>query len=149
MRKANCPECLRTFDLTDAADAAEWSAGHDCEPVDRENDLLAYCDDCETHIPYRERDDHECRRYEGWANYDTWNVMLWINNEYETQKALEAWIRAKIRKPVDRSYSNLIATLGLGDSETGDGVSYLSETLNYHELDAHLIEMIEETKQYI
>ena len=28
---AQCPECGRTFDLTDADDAAEWAYGHDCE----------------------------------------------------------------------------------------------------------------------
>lgn len=28
---ATCPECHRTFDLTDEDDAAEWFYGHDCE----------------------------------------------------------------------------------------------------------------------
>ena len=28
---ATCPECGRVFDLLNAADAAEWTAGHDCE----------------------------------------------------------------------------------------------------------------------
>jgi len=28
-------------------------------------------------------------KYNGWANYATWNVMLWINNEQGTQ---EYWI---------------------------------------------------------
>jgi hypothetical protein len=26
-----CPECDRTFDLTDDTDSAEWHYGHDCE----------------------------------------------------------------------------------------------------------------------
>ena len=26
-----CPDCRRTFDLTDANDAQEWAYGHDCE----------------------------------------------------------------------------------------------------------------------
>lgn len=26
-----CPECGRTFDLTDHDDAVEWAFGHDCE----------------------------------------------------------------------------------------------------------------------
>lgn len=30
--KTTCPECGRVFDLTDEADAEEWSYGHDCEP---------------------------------------------------------------------------------------------------------------------
>lgn len=27
-----CPECDRTFDLTNEDDAEEWAYGHDCEP---------------------------------------------------------------------------------------------------------------------
>lgn len=29
--EVTCPECDRVFDLTSAADTAEWEAGHDCE----------------------------------------------------------------------------------------------------------------------
>lgn len=32
--RPTCPECRRTFDLTDPTDAAEWTYGHDCEPAD-------------------------------------------------------------------------------------------------------------------
>jgi hypothetical protein len=31
MAMPTCPECSRTFDLTDPTDAAEWAYGHDCE----------------------------------------------------------------------------------------------------------------------
>lgn len=27
-----CPECERTFDLTNPDHANEWAHGHDCEP---------------------------------------------------------------------------------------------------------------------
>jgi hypothetical protein len=29
--KAQCPECLRVFDLLDDTDSQEWAYGHDCE----------------------------------------------------------------------------------------------------------------------
>lgn len=29
--EVRCPECGRTFDLLDDADAAEYAYGHDCE----------------------------------------------------------------------------------------------------------------------
>lgn len=32
--KAQCPECYRIFDLFDEVDAEEWAYGHDCEPVE-------------------------------------------------------------------------------------------------------------------
>lgn len=32
--KTQCPECGRVFDLTDEADAEEWTYGHDCEEPD-------------------------------------------------------------------------------------------------------------------
>ena len=28
-----CPECDRFFDMFDEKDAADWTYGHDCEPV--------------------------------------------------------------------------------------------------------------------
>ena len=31
LTKTKCIECGRVFDLLDETDAAEWSAGHDCE----------------------------------------------------------------------------------------------------------------------
>lgn len=31
MTKVQCPECGRTFDLTDPTDAEEAAYGHDCE----------------------------------------------------------------------------------------------------------------------
>jgi hypothetical protein len=39
---ATCPECGRTFDLTDDDDAAEWNYGHDCEPVEPAAELLEF-----------------------------------------------------------------------------------------------------------
>lgn len=32
---AQCPECLRVFNLNDENDATEWSLGHDCEDIEQ------------------------------------------------------------------------------------------------------------------
>lgn len=66
--------------------------------------------------------------YNGWSNYQTWNVALWIGNTeglYHIAKDC-------------KTYSDFVNCMG--DCDTGDGVSYNDPNLNCVELD----EMIEE-----
>lgn len=42
--------------------------------------------------------------YNGWKNYETWNVKLWIDNEqgsheYWNEAAREVWAEAETRRP--------------------------------------------------
>jgi hypothetical protein len=76
--------------------------------------------------------------YNGWANYDTWNVMLWLDNDEplyrETCRYFEA-IRRERKRP---TYKGLIAWLvsnGKILGTTPDGVGWQSHTLNMSELD--------------
>ncbi len=32
--------------------------------------------------------------YNGWTNYETWNVNLWIDNEYGSYKRKQSFLRA-------------------------------------------------------
>jgi hypothetical protein len=69
--------------------------------------------------------------YHGWANYETWNVMLWLNND-EGLYQLIRWCR---------SYScilNVLASIGM--EKTPDGVRYADESIDADEIDSHLIE---------
>lgn len=60
-----------------------------------------------------------CNKYNGWTNYPTWNVMLWIDNDeymceearrvvqklddYDAEKAIKEWIEEM--NPVGESAS--------------------------------------------
>ncbi len=69
--------------------------------------------------------------YNGWANWETWNVALWIgNDEYFYKEALKSY-----------SYSNFVERMGFEDSATPDGAKYVSPELNIAELDAMIDEL--------
>ena len=71
--------------------------------------------------------------YNGWSNYETWNVALWIGNDeglYDAAKTCD-------------DYAELCELMyDLGCKATPDGVSFTSDELNHIELD----EMIQELR---
>jgi hypothetical protein len=69
--------------------------------------------------------------FNGWKNYETWNVSLWLAND-ETLYNL-----AKKR----RTYSAVVRILArLGETHTPDGVSYSDKRLSRRELTAAIRE---------
>lgn len=84
--------------------------------------------------------------YNGWYNYQTWNVSLWLNNE-------EAWyqsMRFFMLENPEGTYSDLIDVLQseqIIEQVTPDGVSWTDPTLDREALDEmlkeHLIEVLE------
>ena len=67
--------------------------------------------------------------YNGWANYETWNVALYIQNEqayYELARECDSytqWLR------------------NICEDRTPDGVNYFSSALNVAELDEMILEL--------
>jgi len=81
--------------------------------------------------------------YEGWKNYQTWNVFLHITNEYNLYKAAVAFMRRyKGRAP----YAQFIRSMGMQEERTphGDNIKYLGTRLSYSELNAAMKELIED-----
>ena len=71
--------------------------------------------------------------YNGWMNYETWNVALWIGND--------EGLYNEARRLRHRGYTDLVELiLDCGSKETPDGVKWDDVNLNTVELD----EMMEE-----
>lgn len=76
-------------------------------------------------------------RYNGWANYQTWNVALWISNDeglYLT--ALECKDYATFCARVEEAGGNASISY-----RTPDGVSWSDSALDIEELDEMIREM--------
>lgn len=68
------------------------------------------------------------QEYNGWTNYETWNVALWMDNDESSYQY------ALIAKDYDH-YRNMKVY------RTGDGISLWDPKLNIKELDDKIIEM--------
>ena len=79
--------------------------------------------------------------YNGWANYETWNVTLIISNtEWIYYSAREFMKEFKGRNP----YIAFINYLGYEAERTCDGVQFLGHELDYQKLDEYMSEYIGE-----
>lgn len=76
--------------------------------------------------------------YNGWRNYNTWNVALWISNDYGLYKTAIDFIKNyRGRKP----YKDFIKYLGLEREKTSDGVRWMDNSLDYRELNGFMREI--------
>ena len=73
------------------------------------------------------------KKYLGWTNYETWNVMLWINNIENIYFNVVDILKNTDYTP---TYREIIYILNLEDCRTGDNVAYLDIELNYEELNS-------------
>lgn len=75
--------------------------------------------------------------YNGWANYETWNVSLWLNNSEELYFAMLDAIRNGAR-----TYEEVREYMGL-TGETKDGVAWDDLALDTAALDSMIVEHAE------
>ena len=82
--------------------------------------------------------------YNGWTNFDTWNVVLWFDNdseglaEYVADFARQNAHQLRMMDCSNCAYCGLIESLDLADEMTPDKVAWLSPNLNHDELNEWL-----------
>lgn len=73
-------------------------------------------------------------KYNGWANYETWNAGLFIQNDERLYKLAQ----------LCRDYGEFVVLMQVtGDTKTGDGVLWGSDKIDWFEMN----EMINELKE--
>lgn len=78
--------------------------------------------------------------YNGWKNRETWNVSLWISNDYGLYTAAVEFMKEyKGRRP----YKDFIDYLGLTDEKNPDNIKWISNKLGYRELNNFMNELRE------
>lgn len=83
--------------------------------------------------------------YEGWANYHTWNVSLWIANNYDLYQRAHKYAQSVKDDENEGKYRHFIGFVLPADygDVTPDGVSYTDPTLDIEELDEFIAELAE------
>lgn len=79
--------------------------------------------------------------YNGWANHETWNVALWIQNDEPLYRASYRFMRGYVGSD---PYRDLIAAIDIADQQTPDGVAYTDPAIDREELDEMLRLFVEE-----
>ena len=77
--------------------------------------------------------------YNGWENWETWNVALWIQNDEGLYNAARSAMRRY--GTLFGGYKNFIRSYGMEETSTPDGAEYVSNFLNYQELDEMMLEL--------
>ena len=81
--------------------------------------------------------------FNGWANHATWNVALYINNEYEMYRLACDYVEQARRFDQKVKYDNLIPALEYQFGKiTPDGVRWMNPEINTNELDEMLEELV-------
>ena len=74
------------------------------------------------------------QEYNGWTNWNTWNVLLWLDNEYNLYKIKESFVRRNEHK---QNFESLVKSFlldmfpnGTPDMESAEEM----EHVNYKEI---------------
>ena len=82
--------------------------------------------------------------YNGWSNYQTWNVALYINNDERFYFTAVDYVKQCNKFGKNVSYAAFSDVLDvIGGTTTSDGVSWSDENLDTDELNEMLRELVD------
>ena len=82
--------------------------------------------------------------YQGWTNYETWNVALYINNEFPIYSLACEWVKYQKEEGLPVKYDTFRHTLSeLFGKKTMDGVDWNDTVIDDTELDEMLMELVD------
>lgn len=77
--------------------------------------------------------------YNGWKNRQTWNVSLWISNDYGIYKAAVEFMKSyKGKAP----YVSFIKNSHMNGERTPDNIGWISTRLDYKALNEMMRELV-------
>lgn len=80
--------------------------------------------------------------YNGWKNRQTWNVALWIGNDYSLYQSACEYMRTPRMDGKQRTYKGFIKNAGLWQDRTPDNVAWISTRLDYAALNEMMRELV-------
>ena len=78
--------------------------------------------------------------FNGYKNYDTWNVALWINNDEGLYRGAVDFM--KDANPLTDPSKGFVISCGLSTQSTPDGAEYMGDSLDYEQLDEMMRELL-------
>jgi hypothetical protein len=85
--------------------------------------------------------------YNGWKNYETWNVALYLDNDEGTYLAVKEYVRDTLNSAVDLTYDGLIEYLGIENESTPDGIPWSYFRIDRKEMFDWLMDHAESEEQ--
>jgi hypothetical protein len=77
--------------------------------------------------------------YNGWKNYQTWNVALWIGNDESLYRCAVDFLRQyKGRTP----YTAFIRYMGMEREQTPDRIAWMGTRLDYRTLNEAMWDLV-------